>query len=74
VVEAVASRMKTIQAARHRSKGTSDLPALRFLAISATITNIEDVSKLSFISLYKTGSNFDFRKTVLRIQTFCHST
>ncbi|XP_060602890.1 probable ATP-dependent DNA helicase HFM1 [Ruditapes philippinarum] len=45
VVEAVASRMKTIQAARHRSKGTSDLPALRFLAISATITNIEDLAE-----------------------------
>ena len=48
-VEAVLSRMKTIQAARGRAK-TAGPPAntlgLRFIAVSATITNIEDVSRL----------------------------
>ena len=50
-VEAVLSRMKTIQAAKGRSKPvgsatgqTLPSPGLRFLAVSATITNIEDVS------------------------------
>jgi len=43
-VEAVVSRMKTIQAAKNRNSNEQDGPDLRFLAVSATITNIEDLA------------------------------
>ena len=42
-VEAVISRMKTIQAARSRSSRKDDRHDFRFVAASATLTNIEDV-------------------------------
>ena len=43
-MEAVITRMKTMMAARARSNVDNGLPPLRFVAVSATITNIEDVS------------------------------
>ena len=43
-IEAVISRMKTIQAAMGRSSVENFLPKLRFVAVSATIPNIEDVN------------------------------
>ena len=51
-MEAVISRMKTVQAAAAREATTTEkaaeggTPDLRFLAVSATIPNIEDVSYL----------------------------
>ncbi|XP_038054687.1 probable ATP-dependent DNA helicase HFM1 [Patiria miniata] len=51
-VEAVISRMKTVQAAvvretttNEKKQGEERTPELRFLAVSATIPNIEDVAK-----------------------------
>ncbi|KAL4219964.1 ATP-dependent DNA helicase MER3 [Mactra antiquata] len=44
VVEAVISRMKTIQASAHRMISNKDIPSFRFVALSATITNIEDIA------------------------------
>ena len=42
-IEAVISRMKTIQAAMVRSNVENFLQKLRFVAVSATIPNIDDV-------------------------------
>ncbi|WAR27311.1 HFM1-like protein, partial [Mya arenaria] len=44
VIEAVMSRMKTIEAARERNNIPDQFPCLRFLAVSATITNIDDIA------------------------------
>jgi len=46
-IEAVISRMKTIQAAMGRSSVENFLPKLRFVAVSATIPNINDASVIS---------------------------
>ena len=46
-IEAVISRMKTIQAAMGRSSVENFLPKLRFVAVSATIPNIDDVSVIT---------------------------
>lgn len=43
-MEAVISRMKTIRASDMRSTSSNSLPVLRFVAVSATIPNIDDVS------------------------------
>ena len=43
-MEAVVSRMKTIQVAINSVKDDPNSPAMRFLAISATIPNVNDVS------------------------------
>ncbi|KAK3095140.1 hypothetical protein FSP39_010742 [Pinctada imbricata] len=43
-IEAVVSRMKTIQQALSRSMSNSPNPQLRFIAVSATIPNIIDVA------------------------------
>jgi superfamily II helicase len=42
-VEAVIARMKTIQAAKARTKLNNSSSPFRFIAVSATIPNIEDV-------------------------------
>ncbi|XP_066935876.1 uncharacterized protein [Clytia hemisphaerica] len=42
-MEAVVSRMKTIQVAINSEKEDSNSPAMRFLAISATIPNVNDI-------------------------------
>ncbi|XP_071159837.1 probable ATP-dependent DNA helicase HFM1 [Mytilus edulis] len=44
-IEAVISRMKTIQAAIGRSSVENFLPKLRFVAVSATIPNIDDIAE-----------------------------
>ncbi|CAC5418729.1 HFM1 [Mytilus coruscus] len=44
-IEAVISRMKTIQAAMGRSSVENILPKLRFVAVSATIPNINDIAE-----------------------------
>ena len=50
-MEAVVSRMKTIQAAMNRLPGDSGhvTPRLRFVAVSATIPNISDVGNLNLV-------------------------
>lgn len=51
-MEAVISRMKTIQASMSRCPPGSSPPRLRFVAVSATIPNIQDVGLFLFILLY----------------------
>ena len=64
-VEAVITRMKTIQAARTRGNVDTGLPPLRLVAVSATITNIEDVrSCFLYLTLAKLQiSTFFLTKT-----------
>ncbi|XP_021346734.1 probable ATP-dependent DNA helicase HFM1 isoform X2 [Mizuhopecten yessoensis] len=44
-IEAVISRMKTVQVSLSHSNTEQPLPKLRFIAVSATIPNIEDIAE-----------------------------
>ena len=51
-MEAVVSRMKTIQVSINNSVVTDNAPSMRFLAISATIPNVDDVSLCICLQFY----------------------
>ena len=56
-MEAVVSRMKTVQISINKDAETGTTPNMRFMAVSATIPNVNDVSQLHGpLHLY-----FDFR-------------
>ena len=55
-MEAVVSRMKTVQMSiKRESSNSNKMQAMRILAVSATIPNVEDVSKYIEISVVTNG-------------------
>ena len=56
-MEAVVSRMKTVESALTRSarENKTDYTGIRFMAISATVPNVQDVSRVPLIMLYEYG-------------------